>query len=168
MSKYIDSTYKGEYVFEVDTNWFHVLEENYSHDCRGGMGQSIDKIYTEYLEIFLWNLTQNNQPIKITFSGAYEEGRYPDNADPTELSIEFAGKKFVAYYFGDVIEKPESFPTYVSNIEVMGKNYGPGFCFERYIDPYFPKDRLRLYFNNTHGILKYENEETKEKYFYKE
>ncbi len=114
-------------------------------------------------ETYVMNITCDsdlNKGIVIKYVGDYAKGKYTYDTDNTALDLKFNSKNFTFYGFGLALVEG-SFYKEIDSIIINGKNYGKSFYLKNYPDS-------KIYFNSKYGILKFENETTKEKYIYSE
>jgi hypothetical protein len=150
--KYQDTTFVENVLYTVNVPFYlktsHMIKINdygcYSYDTT---------------ETYIMNITcdsDSNKGIVIKYEGNYAKGLYDSDKDLTDLNLKFNNNNFSFYNLAMVIEEGNS--NYeLDSIVLFGKNYGKSFYVKNYPE-------CKIYFNSKYGILKFENETTKEKY----
>lgn len=153
--KYQDTTFVEDVYYTVNAPFFLIsINSKMLYDgCWNN-----DTTDTYIMNITCDSDFQNG--IVIKYVGDYAKGKYTYDTDETALNLKFNSKDFTFYEFGLALVEG-SFYHEIDSVIINGKNYGKSFFIKDYPD-------CKIYFNSKFGILKFENETTKEKYIYSE
>ena len=152
--KYIDTINVGDIDFLIDT--FSFIEYKvYSSDCKAGMGQYYQKVYSEHFIFKLVNQKELGKDITLEFKGAFNTNSVQSAYDATPLRISLYNYDNSISSFDDAIVKGNS-SNWIDNFIINGKNYGTVYCL-------LPSWNTRIYLNKQYGIITYLDDSNKMK-----